>query len=391
MNPFGYVNSLYTYARDVAEHLERGRDVVALIGPYDGNELVEQVNLIRKRDSKVQRCLSSCELSSGEYWGLTLMSRLEEPLSTLRGRCKEMGLTLLEAPRNLSCDEISGYGLALSLDSSISEKGRSEVYRATVLRLASGICGGSVSCYRSIVEEYLRREEQGRAFGNPYDLASEYGRARARRMVEEHTYGKDEMDSFLEWLVSLAMGAELSAAEIQATYLWAWSLGFCWRESGTWCIDWSVIMHAIDLPKSSPLVDRGGVNSLMNALRVRRVGSAETSAMMPVLERYCALAASRYICESMRREESWGEAAALNRATQIGDVRLFQTEHPSKWPQYVNDSVSMLDVSLLRNRLCHLNPMDITPRMLTTFQRVIDVLTMREDKRYTQDYSCVFV
>ena len=385
LNPFEYVNSLFTLANDASIRANNGEDIVVLLGPYDAKEFVEEVSRLRgfnlNEMGDVPILGTSCEVGEGKQPGLTLVSSLDEPLFSLKQRCNTMGAALLQAPAGLCRDELSGYGLALMSSS------RSESYRSTLLRLSSGICGGSVDCYRSYIESYVS-EEGNSTFQNPLTRVKEYGRVHLENIITSHSYNEERLCSFLDFLWALSKNSSFQDAEIQSHFLSAWSQGLCWKLDGIWCPDWAVIEYFesewfLRSKNSVHVPEREDEKKLMYQLLVRRVGAAETSAMMPVLERYCGCAVAKY--------NAMAGSSKLERSLQIGEIANSSISNSDEWKRYLNNEVDLDKVRQLRNRLCHLRPFEISTSMLTEFAKALSILGEIERHPYENSARFIFL
>ena len=382
-NPFAYVPSLYTAARDIAVAIGEGKQVIALTGPYGIEDLVGEVSsLLREPSLRFDTIDTSVDLIMSGRSGLTCVRTLGESYTEFVSRCDSDRMHLVTLPVGLSQGELYGYGLALARGMS------SETYRSLVLDLAAGLCGGSIDCYAHVVQKYTKAERQ--RFLDPLPLVREYGMAKLAQACTWRSYAKDEIKAFLSFLERLSRGKSARDADIQATYLWAWSQGLCMRFDGTWYPTWSVIQCADELDGS----EYEKIANLMTETQLRRVGIAEERAMKPVIGRYCGYAVARYLAGG-----SSVETEGLTRASQISDVKKFVCRNASEWNSRLNDSVDMFQLYSLRCALNHLNPEGVSQDRwgnssdikLESFTRALAVLTGLEDMPYSSKNRSAFL
>lgn len=382
-NPFAYVPSLYTAACDIAISVSGGLQVIVLTGPYSIDELAAEVSsLLGKSDLQPDRVDTSVDLIINGKSGLIYVRTLGESYSEFVGRCNSGGAHLITLPVGLSQSELYGYGLALM--SGV----HSETYRSLVLDLAAGLCGGSVDCYAHVVQEYARHE--GATFPNPLTLIRAYGATKLAQVNSWRSYAKDEITAFISFMGDLSRGKATSDADVQATYLWAWSRGFCLRLDGVWYPTWSVIQCATKFDSS----EFGGVANLMVCTELRRVGIAEERAMKPVIGQYCGCAVARYLAKATPNETE-----ELSRASQISEIMQFAKQRGSDWNDRLGDSVDMSELYGLRCSLNHLSPEDVSRDKwgnrsngkLASFSRALSVLGKLEAAPYAVTNSSVFL
>lgn len=386
-NPFAYVNSLHTFIDELCLYLASGEDVIALVGPYDSEEIRLEVENRMRSPLRCTTLESSRDVTTGSYRGLTLVRFLQDSYAQLVRLCSEVGAKFVMAPTGVSPVELGGYGLTLMAGCTDSE-----VYQDVIIDLASRLSGGSPIAFQGIVRSYIEAALRRRQFVDPNKIAKKFGSERTRRLCEERSYHLDDMRAFLYWLQSVAGGYFQTEEVSQSTFLWAWSLGMCWRVEGVWNIDWSVISFADgSLPNASIDEDLAEARTLMRDLGTRRVGIAENAAFMPVLDRYCLMSSARYACRERRMCDERSSPQVPSRAAQISDIREFSMRHPDNWSRFVGRPVNMYQIKELRNRLCHLKPGEVDGNMLEALQSAIMALTDLEERPYSSMDTCSFM
>ncbi len=387
VNPFAYVNALRAFVDQICVHLGAGEDVAVLAGPYNCDAIEDEVSDILGDAIDCTVLDSSRDLVSGDYRGLVLVRCLQESYAALCDRCKGLGLLFMLAPTGLTRSELGGYGLALTT------RVKSETYRSAIIDLASYLCGGSPTFFESVVSSYATSEVNRQHIVNPVSMAYDVGRNHMYMLCEERSYYKDYVSGFLSWLFDASKGYFRSEADSQSTFLWAWSMGMCWRAEGIWHIDWSVLASASDTGKFGFAANEQlrPACDLLTEVAIRRIGIAETAAFMPVLERYCELSAARYACGTTRKNGLAESIWVPSRSDEIKAMRVFSKDNPGNWDDYVGRSVNMYEIQQLRNRLCHLNPFDVTPKMLEALKNAMLELSAVGREPYTVSSTCAFM
>lgn len=406
-NPFLFIPTLQTFARDVAAQLIRGACVLAVIGPYDPEEFRVAVERFARMELPVDEVpvFEGTSLVQDHRERLALVRSINLSAQIVSGTGVEgWSGQVLWCPMGLTLTELRG--LAFRMIS--NERGLSASFRTMVIDYACELCCGSVEALKDVLEVCLDEAYRPpRAFVHPRDVVRECA-LRQRRTTQERLLlasgapAPSVRDFRLQLMRSLSTSDRLQGAEEpyapsgKLFLMWRvnWSYGLCSNVDGVWYPNWETVLEDASawVPETGRGIDVSQAEGVFADVCNGRFSRAMQVAFMPVWERYKSAAVARLIDTAAsasdevgrfdnRNERGQGKHGLICRSDDIGCAYAAAAANPDAWKEANGTKVPYDAMKYLRNHVLHAN-VDKTRYDLSTLGLMLDELAAFEREAY---------